>query len=102
MINASNIVLTRDDNPRRRKREAENNIIEFIRHADWAAADITPPENDNLKGLQTTYCNNIRRLGLTASLGAKVQGGRLYLYRKGAAARDDGRDTAEQSSLFDR
>jgi len=101
MINASNLTFGKD-NPRRRKHEAEDTIIEFIRHAGWVAADITPRENDNLRGILTTYHNNLTRLGLTASIGAREQGGRLYLYRKGAAARDDGRDKTEQSSLFDR
>lgn len=82
MINASNLTFGKD-NPRRRKHEAEDTIIEFIRHAGWAAADITPRENDNLRGILTTYHNNLKRLGLTASIGARVQGGAALSLQEG-------------------
>lgn len=82
MINASNLAFGKD-NPRRRKHEAEDTIIEFIRHAGWVAADITPRENDNLRGILTTYHNNLKRLGLTASIGAREQGGAALSLQEG-------------------
>lgn len=88
--------------PPQKKGATENTIIEFIR-SRLAAADVTPEGHTNIKGLQSTFCNVIRDLGLTASLAARERTGRLILYRKEAleTTYDTGGDDDDQQSLFD-
>jgi len=88
--------------PRQRVGATEQTIIEFIR-SRLAAADVTPEGHTNIKGLQSSFCNVIRDLGLSASLAARERTGRLILFRKEALENSDDteRDPYDQQSLFD-